>query len=283
MQIILRNFRTNQTPILLRLLAFVLLFVAVFAQAPVSNVRAAGTDLTLTKTIEGGVTTAQVGDVIRYRIHFACSNLTTPCGPMEITDVLQAGLIYQPPPTSSVPAGFSISYAPGTRTITITKDDNNLLDGSQYDAVIAVQVDYDLRPLPATINNTVNGRIAPTGPGNWENTTPASAPPITIGTANPHWGMTKTLSSPIINPTVDTDVTYQIQLCPTPPPPGEGNVPLRNITITDILPTGATFVSASNGGTELARHSHMAGLRGTDLSSKLPDALCDHPLQQCDF
>ncbi|MEO8357708.1 MAG: hypothetical protein ABI621_17520, partial [Chloroflexota bacterium] len=222
------------------------------AQVSVLIVRAAGTDLTLTKTIEGSATTAQVGDVIRYRIHFACSNLTTPCGPMEITDILQPGLIYQPPPASSAPAGFSINYTAATRTITITKDDNNLLDGSQYDAVIAVQVDYDLRPLPATINNTVNGRIAPTGPGNWENTTPASAPPITIGTANPHWGMTKTLSSPTINPTVDTDVTYQIQLCPTAPPPGEGNVPLRNITITDTMPVGATFVSASNGGTEAA-------------------------------
>ncbi len=230
---------------------FTLLFLlgVLLAQMPVSLVQAAGTDLTLTKTIEGGVTTAQVGDVIRYRIHFACSNLTTPCGPMEITDVLAPGLIYQPPPASSVPAGFSIAYNAGTRTITITKDDNNLLDGSQYDAVIAVQVDYDLRPLPATINNTVNGRIAPTGPGIWENTNPASAPPITIGTVTPSWGMTKTLSSPLINPTVNTDVTYQIRLCPTTPPPGQGNVPLRNITLTDNLPAGATFVSASDGGT----------------------------------
>ena len=243
-----RTFRTNLAPTLLRLFTALLLLGVVMTQMPVSTVRAAGTDLTLTKTIEGGATHYELGDVIRYRIHFACSNLTTPCGPMEIKDVLQAGLIYQPPPASSVPAGFTITEAP-VGTLTITKDDANLLDGSQYDAVIAVKVDYNLRTLPALIDNQVTGRIAPTGPGNWENATPANAPQITIDTANPHWAITKTLSSPSINPTVNTDVTYQIQLCPTAPPPGEGNVGLNNIKLTDVIPAGATFVTASNGGT----------------------------------
>ncbi|RPJ22646.1 MAG: hypothetical protein EHM33_22960, partial [Chloroflexi bacterium] len=238
--------RTRLAPIFFRLFVFVLLFGMVFSQGQMLHVRAAGTDLTLTKSIEGGVTTAQVGDIIRYRIHFACSNLTTPCGPMEITDVLQPGLTYVPA-SSSVPAGFTLIEAP-TGTITITKDNGMLLDGSQYDAVIAVRVNYDLRPLPATINNTINGRIAPTGLPNWESTNPASAPPITIGEAHPYWDITKTLSSPLIEPTVDTDVTYEIALCPTTPPPGDGNVALRNITIVDMLPAGTTFVSASNGG-----------------------------------
>ncbi|MBC7879404.1 MAG: sortase [Anaerolineales bacterium] len=251
MQVILRNFKSSQAPTVLRLFIFILLLVTLLAQArvPAAQAQAGAPQLILTKSIEGGAITAQAGDVIRYRIRFECSSLTTACGQMEITDVLQAGLIYQPPPTSSVPAGFSISYNAGTRTITITKDDNNLLDGSQYDAVIAVQVDYDLRPLPAIINNIVNGRIDPPGPTSWTAATPASAPPITIGTVTPSWGLTKSLSSPVINPTVNTDVTYQIQLCPTTPPPGQGNVPLSNISITDTLPNGATFVSASNGGT----------------------------------
>jgi LPXTG-site transpeptidase (sortase) family protein len=250
MENILDEIKANLSRIASQLFSAVILLGLVFAQMPAISVGAAGTDLSLTKTVEGNITEAQVGDVIRYRIHFACSNLTTPCGPMEITDVLQAGLIYQSPPASSVPAGFTMSYNASSRTITITKNDNNLLDGSQYDAVIAVQVDYDLRPLPTTINNTVNGRIAPTGPGNWENANPSSAPPVTIDGAYPHWNITKSLSRPTINPTVNTDVTYQIQLCPTAPPPGEGNVPLSNVTLTDTLPAGATFVSASNGGTE---------------------------------
>ncbi|HET9912201.1 MAG TPA: hypothetical protein VFQ13_09950, partial [Anaerolineales bacterium] len=238
-------------PAFFRLFVFFLLFEIVLSQGQVLSVQAqAGEQLILTKTVEGGVTTAQVGDVIRYRIRFECSSLTGPCGQMEITDVLPPGLIYLPPPASSVPAGFTISYNSGTRTITITKDDNNLLDGSQYDAVIAVQVDYDLRPLPATINNTVGGRIYPPGATAWTAATPSSAPPITIGTANPYWGITKSLFSPTVNPTVNTNVTYQIQLCPTTPPSGQGNAPLQNITLTDTLPAGATFVSASDGGTE---------------------------------
>jgi LPXTG-site transpeptidase (sortase) family protein len=220
------------------------------APAPNVQLQAGAPQLILTKSIEGGATTAQVGDVIRYRIRFECSSLTTSCGEMEITDVLQAGLTYLPPPNSSVPSGFSISETAGT--ISITKDDDNLLDGSQYDAVIAVRVNYDLRPLPAIINNTVTGQVDPPGPVTWQIATPASAPPITIGTVSASWGLTKTLFSPSINPTIDTDVTYQIELCPTTPPPGQGNVPLEDIVITDTLPAGAVFVSASSGGVESA-------------------------------
>lgn len=219
------------------------LFLAVsLAQAPVQNAQAQGTSpLVLTKEIEGGDTTVDVGDVIRYRIRFECSDLTTPCGEMEITDVLQPGLIYLPPPNSSVPEGFTIVEAGGT--ITITKDDDNLLDGSQYDAVIAVQVDYDLRPITDPINNTITGRTNP-GTG-WLDAVPASAPPITVDPVAEDWGLTKTLFSPAINPTVDTDVTYQIRLCPNT---NSGNVALRNITITDTLPANAVFVSATDGG-----------------------------------
>nr|MBA3871160.1 hypothetical protein [Anaerolineae bacterium] len=202
--------------------------------------------LILSKTTDGNITTAEVGQVINYRIRFECSSLSTACGQLIITDVLQAGLTYLPPPDSSIPAGFSIAYNAGTRTVTITKDDNNFLDGTQFDAVIAVRIDYDLRPLPATINNTVNGTVDPPGPVTTITATPSSAPPITVDTATLDWGMTKTLYSPSINPTVDTDVTYQIALCPNTT---IGNVALQNLVITDNLPVGATFVSASDGGT----------------------------------
>jgi uncharacterized repeat protein (TIGR01451 family) len=78
---------------------------------------------------------------------------------------------------------------------------------------------------------------------------PASAPPITVNGLTPSWTVTKSLFSPSINPTVDTDVTYRIQVCPTTV---SGNVPLQNIVITDTLPANAVFVSASNGGTNSA-------------------------------
>lgn len=238
----MQNIKKNLAFNSLRLFAVLMLVGLLLGQMPLTSVRAAGTDLTLTKTIEGGVTTAKVGDVIRYRIHFACSNLTTPCGPMRITDVLDPGVTYVPA-QSSVPAGFTMVESP-VGTITITKL-TDLLDGSQYDAVIAVLVKYDLRPLPTTINNTVTGQIDPTHTGTWEDATPSSAPPITITGVTANWAITKTLSSPTINPTVDTDVTYQINLCPTTT---SGNVALSNISMVDTLPTGAAFVSASNSG-----------------------------------
>ena len=203
-------------------------------------------NLILTKTIDDNVTTAQVGDVIRYRIRFECSSLVGPCGEMEITDVLPTGLIYLPPPASSVPAGFTIAYNSPTRTVTIRKVDNNLLDGSQYDAVLAVSVDYDFRPLPRGYHQYGYRPDNPPGPTSWLTATPASAPPVRIQGVAANWHMTKTLYSPSIEPTVNTNVTYQLQLCPSG---GSGNVPLRNIVMTDTLPAGSVFVSASDGGT----------------------------------
>lgn len=214
------------------------------APAPLNS----GPQLILTKTVDDNLTEAQVGDVIRYRIRWECSSLTIACGQMEITDVLQDGLTYLPPPNSSVPGGFGINYDAGSRTVTITKADNNLLDGTQYDAVIAVRVNNDYRPLPGQIDNTVNGRIFPPGATGWVDANPASAPPIDIGPVSPSWELNKTRVAPVIEPTLDTDVTYRLQLCPVPPPSG-GIADLTNITLTDTLPTGAVFVSASNGGT----------------------------------
>ncbi len=231
----------RKLPRFIFIVASLMVFLSVF-----SVVEAQPPALILSKTTDGNVTTAEVGQVLHYRVRFECSSLSTACGQLEITDVLQPGLTYLPSPESSVPAGFSINYNAGTRTVTITKDDNNFLDGTQFDAVIAVQVDYNLRPLPTTLNNTVNGRVDPPGPVTWLNATPSSAPPITVDTATLDWGMTKTLYRPSIDPTLDTDVTYQIALCPNTT---IGNVALQNIVITDTLPTGAVFVSATNGGT----------------------------------
>jgi uncharacterized repeat protein (TIGR01451 family) len=248
MQFFLRDLKNNSLPILLRLLAFAIVLGVVLAQVPALNAQAAGEPkLILEKTIEGGATTAKVGDVIRYRIRFECSSLVEPCGEVEITDDLQAGLTYLPPPNSSVPAEFEINEVPaGSGHIVITKKDNMLLDGSQYDAVIAVRVNYDLRPLPQDIDNELKGQILPPGETIWQIATPGSAPTITVSGLYPNWGLNKTLYSPTINPTVDTNVTYQIRLCPIGV---SGNVPLQNIVIRDTLPENAVFISASDGGT----------------------------------
>ncbi|MBI5950801.1 MAG: sortase [Chloroflexi bacterium] len=243
----LHNFISSIKPILGRVFVFLLLLGVALTQMPAQDAQAqAGNpQLILTKSTEGNITNAEVGDIIRYRIRFECSSLTTACGEMEISDVLPAGMTYLPPPNSDVPAGFTINETAGT--VTITKDDNNLLDGSQYDATIAVRVDYDLRPLPATLTNTVTGWIDPPGPVGVQNATPSSAPPITINGVTVDWDLNKVRVSPLIEPTVDTDVTYQLELCPVST---SGNVELTDIQIRDTLPAGAVFISATGGGVE---------------------------------
>ncbi|MCZ2126194.1 MAG: sortase [Anaerolineales bacterium] len=231
-----------------RYVLFVLFVIGSLLLSPATGISAQGSNpkLILTKSVDGNVTNVKVGDIIHYRIRFECSSLTTSCGEMEITDVLPAGVTYLAA-ESYVPAGFTITYNNGTRTVTIRKIDNDLLDGTQYDAVIAVSVNYDLRPLPAALNNTANGTIDPPGPVGVQVSDPAPAPPITVGTLNLNWDLTKTQVSPGINPTVDTNVTYAIRFCPTGV---SGNAAMSDITLTDTLPAGAVFVSASDGGTE---------------------------------
>lgn len=255
MQSVFHKANVTRTWVVLSLLfSLLVLFTGALAARP-AVVRAQGAqpNLILTKEIEGGVTSYRVGDVIRYRIRWQCSSLVGPCGQMTIDDVLPAELVYLPPPDSSVPAGFTISYNAGTRTVTITKNDNNLLDGSQYDAIIAVRVPYTLRPLPYYYTNGITGSIDPVG-FPVINATPAFAPQITVTGVEPAWVVTKTLVSPAINPTVDTDVTYQVRLCPGTPTGGLGVASLYNVVLYDDLPVNgsgvrAAFVSASNGGT----------------------------------
>ena len=210
---------------------------------------AAVANLFLTKSIDGKPSTAEVGDILFYRIRFQCSSLTTDCGEMEITDVLPthpsdgSQIFTWIESQSSVPAGFTMQEnTPGT--ITITKDDNLLLDGSQADAVIAVRVNYDARPLPANgIVNTVTGRVKPPSE-DWQIPVTATSPSIdlkAISVSN-GWTLTKELYSPTVNPTVDTDVTYRLRLCPTQT---SGNVELNNVVITDTLPSNARFINAT--------------------------------------
>ncbi len=219
-------------------------------------------NLFLTKTIDGNITSADVGDTIFYRIRFQCSSLTTDCGELEITDTLSSYFTYLPS-ESYAPSGYTMTESAGT--VTITKDDNLLLDGSQADAVIAVRVNYDARPLPATVDNQAVGRVKPPSETDWLTPVTADAPSIDIGTVSPDWTLTKTLYSPSIPPTVDTNVTYQLRLCPNST---SGNVELTNVQIIDTLPSGVEFVSASDGGVE------SAGVVTWDITGPIAPPTC---------
>jgi len=234
-------------------------FVLLGGQMQNAAARDGGTQLILTKSVDDDITSAKVGDIIFFRIRFACSSLTIDCGDVEIVDALPTNpnppnnpLLTYVEALSSVPAGFHMNESPAG-TLTITKDDQMLLDGSQYDAVIAARVNYETRPLPATVDNEASGRIKPPGATDWTTPVTSTTPNITIEAPVADWSLSKSLYSPSIQPTVDTDVTYRINLCPDTT---EGNVALTDITITDTLPTHPTipglrpdFISASNGGT----------------------------------
>ncbi len=236
------------------LFVFLLVFAALGGAVSSSQaLRAGEPQLILTKSIDDDLTSAKVGQIIFFRIRFACSSLTVDCGDVEIVDALPTNpnppggpLFTYIESLSSVPGGFHITESP-IGTLTITKDDHLLLDGSQYDAVIAARVNYETRPLPAMVSNSASGRIKPPGETNWSAPVVSTSPNISIQAPVADWSLSKSLYSPSIEPTVDTNVTYRVDLCPGST---EGNVALTNVTITDTLPTGAQFISASDGGTE---------------------------------
>jgi uncharacterized repeat protein (TIGR01451 family) len=231
------------------LASWVVLLALLLLSIPAAPVLAQASTIGLAKSIDGGLTSVQTGQLIPYRIQFECSSLTGPCGTLEIDDVVPLGLSYEAA-LSSIPPGFTLTPlantpTAGRTTLRLTKNDNNFLDGTQFDAVFVMRVNYDFRPLPATINNSASARNDPPGPGGFLTPVTANAPPVTVQGSTFQWEVRKVRVSPVIQPTVDTDVTYRVSLCPITP---FGNTTILNTTLVDTLPAGAVFVDASDGG-----------------------------------
>ncbi len=139
--------------------------------------------------------------------------------------------------SASGPVAIVPTYDAATRKITwdfTTLPENGLPAGAS--AVITFDVTIDAGSIP---NQTVisNSAILLSD----GNDAPATAD-IEV-TASPQWTVSKQITSgPIYQ---DQEVTYQIDMCRDTE---IGNLNLNNVTFTDILPAGADFVSATDGG-----------------------------------
>ncbi len=151
----------------------------------------------------------------------------------------------------SLPAGATFMSATGggtfngtTGQVSWTFPSPPLAPGATFTATVTVT--YNSPPFTAgqIVTNSVSTSGMPTTGG----------PPV-VGTASVNNTLTpaqtggtiaKTLLTPASQFALDTPVQYQVSATNT------GDLPLANFTITDPLPAGATFVSASNGGTNSA-------------------------------
>lgn len=208
---------------------------------------------TLDKAVD--VSTAASGENLKYTLTYGCSSLDADCIGAILIDTL-------PPDVTYVSSNQAIvTGSTGTFVISPVYDEANhvltwdfttispeggLPDGASGTVEVIVNIKPGITPNGIRI---VNNSILDTDNAG----SPIDSAITTVEGVSPQWSITKSVSSgPIYH---DRPVEYGISVCSDSP---TGNLHLLpGATVTDILPPGAVFTSASDGGT------HDGGTPGT--------------------
>lgn len=190
-------------------------------------------------TLTSSVSTVAVGTKFDYTIQYKCASITENCLAAIVTDVLPAALSGTATDVTMVGSAHTTgaAYTAATRTAKWTFV-NPLSAGSTGQLTMSVLFPTGgVTPNGATAVNTAS--MSATG------ATTATSNPVTVtATATSAWTIVKTRLSGGTGAALDQEVVYQIQTCPN-----TSQLNLNTAVLTDTLPAGAVFVSASNGGT----------------------------------
>lgn len=190
------------------------------------NVTVRAPDLTVTKTHAGTFTVGVNG---AYTIRVRNSGNVASSGTVTVTDTLPAGL------TFVSGTGTAWTCAAAGQVVTCTRP--NAINAGSNAPAITLTVSVGVAAAPSVTNPvTVQGGGEPTG--NRGNNTAADLTVVNLPPAN----LATTKTGPTAA-TVGTDVVYDIATT------NAGPNAAVNVVISDTLPVGATFGSASNGGT----------------------------------
>ena len=190
-------------------------------------------------TLTASVSTVAVGTKFDYTLQYKCASITENCVAATVTDVLPAALSGAAADVTLVGSAHTTAaaYTASTRTAKWTFV-NPLPAGSTGQLTMtALFPTGGVTPNGATAVN--NASMSATGA-----TTVTSNPATVTATATNAWTITKTRLSGGTGAALDQEVAYQIQICPN-----SSQLNLNAPVLTDTLPTGANFISASNGGT----------------------------------
>ena len=185
-----------------------------------------------TKTVDQ--TTIQSGECVTYTLTYECSLLEGFCMGVTLTDVIPAGFTFdQSTPTPDMISGTGTGLAGET----LTWDFGDVSAGTVIEISVALCADPGVYGSTTTITNTA---IA-TYDGGFMLSDDVD---VTV-TSAPQWTLNKAKTSgPIYH---NDPVNYSLTISG----PGIGGTQnLDNVTVSDVLPPGAMFISASNGGTE---------------------------------
>lgn len=174
------------------------------------------------------------GDEIQYRISFSCNSLQESCGDLLITSTLDPNLEVI---SFEVPTGFTGNVS--GQDISLQRP--NYQDGSAAEALVTVRVRDSASP-DVDITTVVTGTISDPADGVGVVT---SALDIDIEPSTFQWDVGKSLVGLAnTNPTLDTNVTYRVEVSPDTP---FGNLDADTLTVVDTYPTGAIVVNATGG------------------------------------
>jgi uncharacterized repeat protein (TIGR01451 family) len=203
----------------------------------------AQSEATVTLSKSASVSSVVPGTPYTYTLEYSCSSLVTDCDGVTITDVLPGQLSLAASNVTLVGDAntTATNYDPATGTATFTMV-NPLPAGTTGEVEIIAQFPIGTTPVGAAATNT--GTISAA------NAPSASSNPVTVDAdVTPSLATTKVLdTTPIV---LDAPTTYTLTYTNT------GDVNLTSPALVDTLPTGATFVSASGGGSYNASNGQV--------------------------
>jgi uncharacterized repeat protein (TIGR01451 family) len=193
------------------------------------------------------LSSASSGQTLTYTMNIGCSSLDANCLGAKLIDQLPSDLLFQSAQailvTSNVDnMNYPISPTYDSGTNTITWDFTTLPDGGMpagFSATVTLVASIPSGSIPSGAIMTNMASVPTDNAG-----TPTGSAATTV-MASPQWELEKAVTSGAIYH--DRPVTYHIRFCPTST---IGNLNLSGVVLTDMIPPGAVFQSATNGGTE---------------------------------
>ena len=180
---------------------------------------------------KGHLGTPVAGETFDWTIDVRNDGPDTAVGPFTVTDTVEAPMTF----VGASGDGWTCSAVGAVVSCTRANADDTLADGDSFPRItLRVAIPSDA-PIPTTLSNTaqVSGRtFDPNTPNTDTDTVPL--------TAQADLAITKALSGPL---EAGRSVTYTLNVANLGPSTSRGP-----ITVTDTVPVGTTFVSASGAG-----------------------------------
>jgi len=226
-------------------LLVIIISVALFSSAFTGfKANATGPLLTIQKSVDK--TTVLTGDSFVYTIKYANPSTTEDAYDVVLTDVLPSNVVFVSYVNSDDVLSTSVT---NDGTHDIVKFSFNHILTAGHTGIVKIVAKFPAGKTPATIgglpNTATNTATIKPSNGDLVTSNPVTVTP-TVNTT-PDWSITKTRYIPAaVLPALDQNVTYEVTVNSNST---LGGLDLKNIIVTDTIPVGSTFVSATNGGT----------------------------------